>query len=84
LALLALAASSPLPLDATHAANAPALNQQIQALIQAYPEIVPGPDLWTYFMNNPQYISTDNIHPNAQGCAAYRTLWAQFVAATMY
>ncbi|MGA2191129.1 MAG: choice-of-anchor D domain-containing protein [Steroidobacteraceae bacterium] len=70
--------------DPTHLANTPGLNQQIQALYQAYPEIVPGPDLWTYFMNNPQYISTDNVHPNAQGCAAYRTQWAQFAAGTMY
>ncbi len=74
----------PYSLDATHLANAPGLNQQIQALTLANPAILPGPDLWTYFMNNPQYLSTDNIHPNAQGCAAYRTLWAQFAAGTMY
>jgi lysophospholipase L1-like esterase len=74
----------PYSLDPTHLANTPALNEQIQTLYQAYPAIVPGPDLWTYFMNNPQYISTDNVHPNAQGCAAYRTLWAQFAASAMY
>ena len=74
----------PYSLDPTHQANTPGLNAQIQALYQANPAIVPGPDLWTYFMNNPQYISTDNVHPNAQGCAAYRTLWAQFAASTMY
>jgi lysophospholipase L1-like esterase len=70
--------------DATHLANTPALNQQIQALYAAYGEIVPGPDLWTYFENNPQYISSDNVHPNAQGCVAYRTLWAQFAAGAIY
>ncbi|MGO8858671.1 MAG: SGNH/GDSL hydrolase family protein [Steroidobacteraceae bacterium] len=74
----------PYSLDPTHLANTPGLNAEIQALYQAYPAIVPGPDLWTYFMNNPQYISTDNVHPNAQGCAAYRTLWAQFAASKIY
>jgi len=74
----------PYSLDPTHLANTPALNEQIEALYQAYPAIIPGPDLWTYFMNNPQYISTDNVHPNAQGCAAYRTLWAQFATSTIY
>jgi len=74
----------PYSLSPTSLANIPALNAQIQALYLAYPAVVPGPDLWTYFMNNPQYISTDNVHPNAQGCAAYRTLWAQFAAGTMY
>jgi lysophospholipase L1-like esterase len=65
-------------------ANIPALNDQIRALYLAYPIIVPGPDLWTYFRNNPRYISTDHLHPNAQGCVAYRTLWSQFAARTMY
>jgi lysophospholipase L1-like esterase len=68
----------------TYLANTPALNDQIRALYQAFPAIVPGPDLWTYFINNPQYISSDNVHPNAQGCAAYRTQWAQFAAHTIY
>lgn len=74
----------PYSLDPVHQANEPALNDEIKALYAANPAIVPGPDLWTYFKNNPQYISTDNIHPNAQGCAAYRALWAQFAASSIY
>jgi lysophospholipase L1-like esterase len=74
----------PYSTDPKKMANIPALNDQIRALYLAYPIIVPGPDLWTYFMNNPQYISTDHLHPNAQGCVAYRTLWSQFAASTMY
>jgi lysophospholipase L1-like esterase len=74
----------PYSTDPKRMANIPALNDQIRALYLAYPIIVPGPDLWTYFMNNPQYISTDHVHPNAQGCVAYRTLWSQFAASTMY
>jgi len=74
----------PYSTDPKKMANIPALNDQIRALYLAYPIIVPGPDLWTYFMSNPQYISTDHLHPNAQGCIAYRTLWSQFAASTMY
>jgi lysophospholipase L1-like esterase len=74
----------PYSTDPMRKANIPALNGEIRALYRAYPMIVPGPDLWTYFMNNPQFISTDHLHPNAQGCVAYRTLWSQFAARTMY
>jgi hypothetical protein len=35
-------------------------------------------------MDNPHYLSTDNLHPNAQGCVAYRSLWAAFAAAKIY
>jgi lysophospholipase L1-like esterase len=74
----------PYSTDPNRMANIPALNDQIRALYLAYPIIVPGPDLWSYFKNNPQYISTDHLHPNAQGCVAYRSLWSQFAASTMY
>lgn len=70
--------------DPNRTANIPALNDRIRALYKAYPIIVPGPDLWTYFLNNRRYISTDHVHPNAQGCVAYRTLWSQFAARTLY
>jgi lysophospholipase L1-like esterase len=46
---------------------------------------VHGPDLYTYFLDNPKLLrSTDGIHPNAQGCVAYRTLWATWAAKTIY
>jgi lysophospholipase L1-like esterase len=74
----------PYSLDPTHLANTPALNDQIRALYVAFPSIVPGPDLWTLFLNNPQFISSDKVHPNAQGCAAYRAQWAQFAVGAIY
>jgi lysophospholipase L1-like esterase len=74
----------PYSTDPKRIVNIPALNDQIRALYLAYPMIVPGPDLWSYFVNNPQYISSDHVHPNAQGCVAYRTLWSQYAASTMY
>jgi lysophospholipase L1-like esterase len=74
----------PYSLDPAHRATIPGLNAQLAALYKANAAIVPGPDLYTYFMDNPQYISTDKVHPNAQGCVAYRTLWATFAARTVY
>lgn len=75
----------PYSTDPTHLANIPGLNVEIRALYQAFPTLVPGPDLYTYFLDNPNLIRyDDHLHPNAQGCAAYRTLWAQFAASTIY
>ena len=74
----------PYSTDPPRLANIPALNDQIRALYRTNPTVVPGPDLWTYFMRNPQYISADHVHPNAQGCVAYRTLWSQFAASAIY
>ncbi|HEX3029002.1 MAG TPA: SGNH/GDSL hydrolase family protein, partial [Clostridia bacterium] len=42
---------------------APDYNAQIDALYQAYPQIVKGPDFWTFFQKNQSYISSDNVHP---------------------
>ena len=58
-------------------ANAPALNQQIAALEQAYPQILPGPDLYSFFKANPTLISSDHLHPTwDNGYAALRQQWA--------
>jgi lysophospholipase L1-like esterase len=70
--------------EPTHSANLPALNAQIQALYASYPQVVRGPDLYAYFQAYPNYISSDNIHPTAAGCAAFRSQWAQFAASTIY
>jgi lysophospholipase L1-like esterase len=70
--------------DATLAANAPALNQQIDRLYAAYPSIVHGPDLWSFFQANQSLISSDCIHPTAEGYVAYRQQWANAMLAAVY
>ncbi|MGD8399324.1 MAG: cellulose binding domain-containing protein [Bacillota bacterium] len=62
----------------------PDYNRQIIALYEAYPEIVPGPDLWSFFHNNPGYLSSDGVHPNTEGYAALRQIWADTMLATVY
>jgi lysophospholipase L1-like esterase len=70
--------------EPTHSANTPGLNGQIRALYASYPQVIPGPDVYTLFQTYPNYISSDNIHPTAAGCAALRSTWAQFAASTIY
>lgn len=40
-------------------------------------KLVPGPDLYTYFLNHPEEHNSDGIHPNATGAASIQRLWAQ-------
>jgi lysophospholipase L1-like esterase len=70
--------------DSTHNANIPVLNAKITALYNAYPQIVRGPDFWTYFQQNPSLIQAGDIHPTAQGYAAMRQLWAQTMLSEVY
>jgi lysophospholipase L1-like esterase len=65
-------------------ANASALNTIIQQLYQSYPQIVPGPDLWTFFNRNQGLISGDGIHPTYTGYSQYRNLWAGLMGYQLY
>jgi len=65
-------------------ANVPGLNQQIDALYAAYPQIVHGPDLWSFFQTNQSFISSDCVHPTAQGYYAMRKQWANAMLASVY
>jgi len=40
-------------------------------------KLIAGPDLYTYFLNNPSEHNSDGIHPNATGAASVQRLWAQ-------
>ncbi|TMF59872.1 MAG: SGNH/GDSL hydrolase family protein, partial [Chloroflexi bacterium] len=65
-------------------ANVPALNQKIDALYAAYPQIIRGPDLWAYFQANQSQISADCVHPSDQGYFGMRRLWADTMLASVY
>ena len=62
----------------------PGFNAQIQALYTAYPQIVKGPDLWSYFKANQSLIGGDGLHPSAAGYGAYRQQWANAMLANVY
>jgi lysophospholipase L1-like esterase len=63
---------------------APALNAMIEALYKAFPQIIKGPDLWSFFQKNQNLISNDNIHPTIEGFGAYRQQWANTMLTEMH
>jgi lysophospholipase L1-like esterase len=70
--------------NATVQANAPALNDRIDALYAAYPQIVRGPDLWAFFQSHPAHLSSDCLHPTNQGYVGYRQQWVSAMSARVY
>ncbi len=63
----------------------PALVQQIYTLYANYPQVVRGPDFWTFFGLNPQLISTDdNLHPTPPGYADMRQMWRDTLLSEVY
>jgi lysophospholipase L1-like esterase len=65
--------------------NVPRLNAEIKALYSAYPQIVHGPDFYTYFKHSRRLISGDCIHPSdPTGMQAYRTLYAKTMLTRVY
>jgi lysophospholipase L1-like esterase len=68
----------------TYNANIPTLNAKIDQLYQNYPQIVPGPDFWTFFQQNPSLVGAGDIHPTSQGYAAMRQQWATLMLQEVY
>jgi lysophospholipase L1-like esterase len=64
--------------------NGPAYNAEIDHLYATYPQIVRGPDFWTFYQQNQHLISSDNLHPSEPGYAAYRQQWANLMVTTVY
>ncbi len=61
-------------------AKGPTMNGIIDGLYVKYPQILRGPDLWTFFKENPSYIPSGDIHPNDAGREALRHQWASLMA----
>ena len=60
----------------------PVINAAIDALYAKYPQILRGPDLWTFFTNRTDLIPAGDIHPNAMGQVELRKQWALTMAGT--
>lgn len=74
---IAVVPTIPYSPEPTHLANIPGLNAQIANLYVNHASVVPGPDLFTYFEQNPSLIPSDQVHPTDLGCVDYRALWGQ-------
>ncbi len=60
--------------------NVPAYNAMVEKIYENYPEVIKGPDFEKLFRENPDLLSADGVHPNDDGYATMRKLWAE----TMY
>lgn len=63
---------------------APPLNARIGALYKAFPQIIKGPDLWTFFQSHQNLISNDTIYPTLTGFGWLRRQWANAMLAEIY
>jgi len=70
--------------NASYTNYLPSYNAQIDALYAAYPQIIKGPDFWTFFKNNPSLLGSDGIHPSDAGYVAMRQEWANVALASIY
>ncbi len=70
--------------DSTHNANIPAYNSKIAQLYSDFPQIIHGPDLWTFFKNNPSLINSGDIHPTSVGYTALKQQWVNTMVASVY
>jgi S-layer homology domain/GDSL-like Lipase/Acylhydrolase family len=67
--------------------NVPLYNEKIEKLYQEFPQIIKGPDLWTFFYENQHYISDDPddyVHPTVDGYNAMRQAWADTMLDRVY
>jgi hypothetical protein len=76
---------------ASLAANAQALNNHVDAnLFTARPNVVRGPDLYTYFQANQNYVRSDCLHltysaaSGLNGYEQYQRLWRDAMIANVY
>jgi lysophospholipase L1-like esterase len=64
---------------ATGYATIPSYNQKIDELAAAN-GLRSGPDLYTWFSQNPGQIGSDGVHPTNAGCVSINRLWVDAVA----
>ena len=74
----------PFSTNADVADYVPAYNAEIDALYAAYPQIVKGPDFWTFFQNNPSLLGSDGVHPTTAGYTAMGQQWVNTMLAEVY
>jgi lysophospholipase L1-like esterase len=72
-----------IPASPSILSTGPAVNAQIQNLYNNFPQIIHGPDFWTYFSSH-QSQFRDGLHPNAAGYAAMRSMWASTMISAVY
>lgn len=64
--------------------NVPAYNAMIEKIYENYPQVIKGPDFEKLFRENPDLLSADGVHPNDNGYAAMREMWASVMYENVY
>jgi lysophospholipase L1-like esterase len=70
--------------DSSLQANGPALNDKIELLYRNFPAIIKGPDFWTFFDQNKDFIDKGDVHPTASGYYQMKKLWVQTMIQSIY
>jgi len=68
-------------------ANAPGMNAAIAQLESQYPQIIPGPDLWSLFYGHSIADGwfSDSLHPSlSTGCDAFQKAWTNTMLSEIY
>ncbi len=59
-------------------------NAMVHKIYEEYPDVVKGPDFYTFLKENPEHLSSDGVHPSSEGYAAMRQLWAETMYQNVY
>ncbi len=59
-------------------------NNQILRIYEEYPQVMKGPDLYTFLKEHPECLSSDGVHPSSEGYDTIRHLWAETMYASVY
>lgn len=74
----------PYSTNASVYANLADYNAMVDAIYEAYPAVIQGPDFYAMFEADPSLLSGDGVHPNSNGYAAMRLLWAETMYEAVY
>ena len=65
--------------------NVPLYNAKIDQLYEEYgSRIVKGPDFGEFFIDNPDLLSQDGVHPSSEGYEEMRRVWAETMYKNVY
>ena len=74
----------PYSLEKGISANIDRYNAKIDQIYKEFPDVIAGPDFYSYFKENPDGLSADGVHPNDKGYNAMRRLWAETALESVY
>ncbi len=59
-------------------------NAMVHKIYEEYPDVIKGPDFYTFLKEHPEHLSSDGVHPSSEGYAAMRQLWAETMYENIY